>query len=259
MPRARRPSKSLANCRVWRTNKNWAPSASLALGLGGEGRIVPRPRFADTTPNARAMWCVGLDQYKMRQCSKAHKMLKNCVKLRTNSLICTHLCPALTLHHPLCLCVNVLSLARSRPSFLPICLPSFLPLSLLFSRRDTKYQKPPNADEDPGWRILDLAFGFAAAAFPPILPVTPLTASSLASSIDVLARTPLLARADVNRDRGCDGLAGGMSSMPVCVCVFVCVCACVCSRHRDQPEHIVVEIVAFCSDLPCCGWCGSRC
>ena len=186
-------------------------------------------------------------------------MLKNCVKLRTYSLTCTPLCPALTLHHPLCLCVNVLSLARSRPSFLPICLPSFLPLSLLFSRRDTKYQKPPNADEDPGWRILDLAFGFAAAAFPPILPVTPLTASSLASSIDVLARTPLLARADVNRDRGCDGLAGGMSSMPVCVCVFVCVCACVCSRHRDQPEHIVVEIVAFCSDLPCCGWCGSRC
>ena len=154
-----------------------------------------------------------------------------------------------------CKCSLARSLARSRPSFLP----SFLPLSLPFSGRDTKYQKPPNADEDPGWRILDLAFGFAAAAFPPILPVPPLTASSLASSIDVLARTPLLARADVNRDRGCDGLAGGMSSMPVCVCVFVCVCACVCARHRDQPEHIVVEIVAFCSDLPCCGWCGSRC
>ena len=138
------------------------------------------------------------------------------------------------------------SLARALPSFHPSFLPSFPPLSLPFSGRDTKYQKPPNADEDPGWRILDLAFGFAAAAFPLTLPVTPLTASSLASSIDVLARTPLLARADVNRDRGCDGLAGGMSSMPVCLCVFVCLCACVCARHRDQPEHIVVEIVAFC-------------
>ena len=167
----------------------------------------------------------------MRRCSKAQKMLKKCVKVRTYSLTCADVCPALTLHHPLCLGVNALSLARSRSSFPPSFLPASLPP---LSGRDIQYQKPPNADEDPGWRILDLAFGFAAAAVPPILPVTPLTASSLASSIDVLARTPLLARADVNRDRGCDdGLAGGMSSMPVCVCVFVCVCVCVRACVHD--------------------------
>ena len=143
----------------------------------------------------------------------------------------------------------VVSKDPSRP--LPSFLPSFLPLSLPFSGRDTKYQKPPNADEDPGWRILDLAFGFAAAAFPPTLPVTPLTASSLASSIDVLARTPLLARADVNRDRGCDGLAGGMSSMPVWLCVVVCVCVRACVHDTEtSPSTLLWRLWHFVETCP---------